>query len=80
MAVYAVAGHSSNEGQGQEQEANHFIPQGMKRPDYFWYYVPDEFDAVLYERAFGHNIHGSKFGPRALISRRLPVDRSIIAA
>ena len=79
MAVDPVAGHRSNESQGQEQEANYLIPEGMKGFDHPRHDMPDELNAVIYNRAFHHIYMVPKLAG-ALISRQLPVDRNTIAA
>ena len=79
MAIDPVAGHSSNESQGQEQEANYLIPEGMKGFDHPRHDMPGELYAVTYNRAFNHIYMVPKL-TRTMISRQLPVDRNITAA
>ena len=54
MAINPVARHGADECQGQEQEANHFIPKGVKGFDYPGDNMPDELNAVFYNPAFAH--------------------------
>jgi hypothetical protein len=54
MTVDPVTGGRADKGQGQEEEANHLIPQGSKGFDHPWDDVPDKLNAVLYNPAFDH--------------------------